>query len=205
MMKTLIQQRPLIYTLDNIFSDSYCQQLIEYSERQTYNPATINVGRAIDGKHKHEIHTNVRNNDRLIYDSTELANTIYQLISPELPTTWDERLWELEGLNERFRYYRYGKGQRFKPHLDGIYERSKFCQSFLTLLFYLSDDFEGGETKFYRYNGGKYDRKNPTHVVEAKKGQALIFDHQQLHEGAKVTSGTKYVLRTDIMYRAIVM
>jgi hypothetical protein len=29
---------------------------------------------------------------------------------------------------------------------------------------------------------------------------ALIFVHDQLHEGAAVVSGRKYVLRTDVMY-----
>jgi len=29
---------------------------------------------------------------------------------------------------------------------------------------------------------------------------ALVFVHQQLHEGASVLNGRKYVLRTDVMY-----
>jgi hypothetical protein len=29
---------------------------------------------------------------------------------------------------------------------------------------------------------------------------ALVFVHEQLHEGAAVESGRKYVLRTDVMY-----
>jgi len=28
----------------------------------------------------------------------------------------------------------------------------------------------------------------------------LLFDHKILHAGMAVTSGTKYVLRTDVMY-----
>jgi hypothetical protein len=31
---------------------------------------------------------------------------------------------------------------------------------------------------------------------------ALIFLHSLYHEGSEVTQGVKYVLRTDIMYRA---
>ena len=31
-------------------------------------------------------------------------------------------------------------------------------------------------------------------------GQVLIFEHRQLHEGAPVLAGKKYVLRTDVMY-----
>jgi len=29
---------------------------------------------------------------------------------------------------------------------------------------------------------------------------ALVFIHRQLHEGAPVIQGRKYVLRTDVMY-----
>jgi hypothetical protein len=29
---------------------------------------------------------------------------------------------------------------------------------------------------------------------------ALVFVHRQLHEGALVLQGRKYVLRTDVMY-----
>lgn len=32
------------------------------------------------------------------------------------------------------------------------------------------------------------------------RGTALLFEHQQVHEGAVVRSGRKYVLRTDVMY-----
>ena len=37
--------------------------------------------------------------------------------------------------------------------------------------------------------------------IKPKQGQVLIFEHQQLHEGAPVLTGQKYVLRTDVMYR----
>jgi hypothetical protein len=30
---------------------------------------------------------------------------------------------------------------------------------------------------------------------------ALLFQHQLLHEGSEVTSGVKYVVRSDVMYR----
>ena len=35
------------------------------------------------------------------------------------------------------------------------------------------------------------------------RGWGLIFQHPLLHEGSEVTSGTKYVARTDLMYRKI--
>lgn len=37
-------------------------------------------------------------------------------------------------------------------------------------------------------------------MVRAQAGDVLIFDHRLLHEGAAVTSGVKYAVRTDVMY-----
>lgn len=38
--------------------------------------------------------------------------------------------------------------------------------------------------------------------VAPTAGTALLFRHRVLHEGAPVAAGVKYVLRTDVMYRA---
>ena len=36
-----------------------------------------------------------------------------------------------------------------------------------------------------------------------KTGTALIFNHDTLHEGRPLTMGTKYIIRTEIMYRRV--
>jgi hypothetical protein len=99
--------------------------------------------------------------------------------------------WHLLGFNERWRYYRYGPGERFAPHSDGSFVRSENERSHLTFMLYLNDDFLGGETKFYF----------PYLAVQPARGQALVFVHWKLHEGAEILRGQKYVLRTDVMYR----
>jgi hypothetical protein len=38
-------------------------------------------------------------------------------------------------------------------------------------------------------------------IVVPRIGSALIFHHYLEHEGSEVVEGTKYVLRTDIIYR----
>jgi len=55
----------------------------------------------------------------------------------------------------------------------------------------LNEDFEGGTTMLITNN----------QVITPKTGMLLLFDHKILHAGLPVTSGTKYVLRTDVMYR----
>lgn len=92
-------------------------------------------------------------------------------------------------MSERFRFYRYNAEQYFKWHKDGYYCRNDDEVSLLSFLMYLNDDFEGGETEF------RWD------VVKPETGMALFFPHPLLHQGAPITSGIKYVLRTDVMYR----
>ena len=105
-------------------------------------------------------------------------------------------MWGVLNLNERFRYYRYDIGQTFRPHFDGSFDRSRTEASFLTFMIYLNDGFEGGSTAFY-HDG------RPRVSVTPRQGMALIFEHHQLHEGAPVESGRKYVLRSDVMYRLV--
>jgi hypothetical protein len=92
------------------------------------------------------------------------------------------------GLNERFRFYRYDPGERFAPHTDGCFRRNNGQESLLTIMIYLNEGCEGGETNF-----------GDVQIVP-KAGMALIFDHYLLNEGAAVLSGRKYVLRSDVMY-----
>lgn len=112
---------------------------------------------------------------------------------PYLPPAQGQ--WQLSGLNERFRFYRYDPGQSFKRHYDGSFHRPNGEQSFLTLMVYLNAEFTGGQTVFY----DAHDRLRAR--VEPAAGIALVFDHQLIHEGAPVESGRKYVLRTDVMFR----
>ena len=39
--------------------------------------------------------------------------------------------------------------------------------------------------------------------VAPKRGTALVFNHDTLHEGQPVSKGSKYIIRTEIMYRRV--
>ena len=69
--------------------------------------------------------------------------------------------------------------------------RSDDEQSLLTFMVYLNEGFAGGETRFFESGV----------TVTPRTGLALLFQHFLLHEGASVTAGVKYALRTDVMYR----
>jgi prolyl 4-hydroxylase len=131
----------------------------------------------------------VRNNERVILDDDDLGAFIWPRICDDVPVFLDG--CQVIGLNERFRYYRYRTGQKFALHRDGAFLRENGEKSRLTCILYLNDDFTGGETAV------------EGRVVEPRQGMVLIFRHEFLHEGRPVLDGTKYVLRTDVMYDRI--
>jgi len=114
----------------------------------------------------------IRNNDRLLFFNLELAETLWERIKTLIPEEMED--YKVSGLNEMFRIYKYTKGQRFKMHRDGSYKKNEEKRSFFSFIIYLNDDFEGGETDFRKLFS-----------IKPEEGSA----------------GTKYVLRTDIMYK----
>jgi prolyl 4-hydroxylase len=136
-----------------------------------------------------EMRPDIRNNERVMFDDPDLAAELFADMAAHLPPQWEA--WRLVGLNERFRGYLYRPGMYFAPHGDGAFVRHDFERSLFTVMLYLNDDFEGGETRFYR----------PDAVARPVAGDVLCFWHPLPHEGRVVTRGVKYVLRTDAMYR----
>ena len=177
-----------LLTIADFLSPDECAAHIRRSEGQGYEAATISTrGGAI-------MNTAIRNNDRLIADDPELAQQLWERVQPFVPSPLFGR--EAIGLNERLRYYRYEPGQTFKPHQDGSFRRDNGEKSQVTFMVYLNDGFGGGSTNFdLRYPHGE------TEIVP-RAGMALLFVHSFRHEGAVVTSGAKYVLRSDVMYSA---
>ena len=177
-----------LLTIDGFFSPAECEQQIRRSEGAGYEAATISTRAGA------VMNTAIRNNDRLIADDPALAQTLWERVQPFVPSPLFGR--EAIGLNERLRYYRYEPSQTFRPHQDGSFRRDNGEKSQVTFMVYLNDGFGGGATRFdLRYPHGE------TEVVP-RAGMALLFVHSFRHEGAVVTSGAKYVLRSDVMYSA---
>lgn len=187
MNKQVLDEKPLVFTIDNFYTKEQCEALIKMSEDHSYSVAPITVG------HKeYELQLDNRNNDRVIIDDIEFAKDLFNQLEEFFP--YIVKGWYLSKLNNRFRYYRYTPGQKFEMHIDGRYRESIDMESKLTFLLYLSDGIEGGETAFFDENEQLRFKVNP------KAGQVLVFDHAQLHSGEPVLTGAKYVLRSDVMY-----
>ncbi len=174
-----------LFVIRSFLTPEECAALIARSEALGYGDAPITTAAGF------VMRKDIRNNERVIVDDVALGMGLFEKAKPLLPATWFD--WEIVGLNERFRFYRYDPGQYFARHTDGYFERENGERSHLTFMVYLNEDFAGGETNFGRISG-------PLKVVP-QTGMALVFYHGLVHEGASVLHGRKYVLRSDVMYR----
>jgi len=66
-------------------------------------------------------------------------------------------------------------------------------------MLYLNDasEFQGGATRFYN---DRFTTESEFEVAP-QQGLAILFAHDFWHDGQAVVDGTKYVLRTDVIYR----
>lgn len=176
----LIEHASDVFTIQNLWSSVKCQEFIQQTEKEGFEKALVNTA---NGPIEME---DFRNNDRLFWEDEDLAEEIWKEIEEFVPTDLGE--YQAIGLNELFRFYRYDVGQQFDWHYDAPYQRNANEQSFYTFMIYLNDEFEGGATAFDSFE------------VAPKTGDGLIFFQELEHAGLPITSGRKYVLRTDIMY-----
>ena len=179
-----IDDRGEVILIPGVLSDTECQALIAHSESVGYTAAPITTARGP------VMAPQVRNNTRVMQDDPVRARWLLARLQAHLPARI--KGWWLAGLNERLRWYRYDRGQRFNWHYDGAFVRSPQERSFLTVMLYLNEGFVGGETAF--------DLRCGMRTVTPQAGAALVFVHPLRHTGAAVTAGRKYVLRTDAMY-----
>ncbi|CAF2100707.1 unnamed protein product [Rotaria magnacalcarata] len=213
-----------ISTISNFLSAIECQQLIARAEESGFK-----LSPPSGGGHGRTHREDARTNEYTVITDQSLADKLFQRVSPLLPRTLEwmadnayftkdtgGREWSIVGCVDRLRFYKYNKDEEYPEHMDGSYSRiitynnesqkTHKQHSFLTLLIYLNDDFQGGETKFYPDKQHcrflrDIENKQAVHIVQPKQGMALVNIHNILHEGSKVQSGIKYVLRTDILYQ----
>ena len=98
-------------------------------------------------------------------------------------------------------FCRYYSGDVFQNHVDTCYHESECVRSFYTVNIYLNDGFTDGKTRFFD------DDNRMTCSVQPAPGLALIFAQPALrfyaHDGERVADGTKYLIRSDVMYRRV--
>jgi adenylate kinase family enzyme/aminoglycoside phosphotransferase len=200
---------PECYFIHNVLTPSECEHFIKLSNELGYKT-----------KKSKRSGPPVRTNERVLFEAPE--STIRDLQNRLLPPLMDVDVssvgpgWKLDTdgffLNSKWRFNVYKEGQTFNPHLDSGHEFAPDHRSLLSVIIYLNDDFDGGETCFYP-NGQSKDNMTPGHMdkdevrIKPKQGSALIFPHygpfNPRHSGMPVIPSPrpKYIIRTDIFYK----
>jgi prolyl 4-hydroxylase len=124
---------------------------------------------------------------------TSDGSTFHWLIEDPATHAINRRIAALSGTSveqgEPLHILRYRPGQQYHPHHDWLPPPNRRV---MTVLIYLNDDYEGGETAFPKAEL----------QVRGRKGDALVFvsalpngdlDPLSEHAGLPVTKGTKYL------------
>ncbi len=201
------------FQLLDVLSAAECQAFIDATEAMGYNEdAAVSLGRDI----RHNMNLN------WIVDTTT-ERRIWSRIAP----LFNDQSRHFSGhkplgLNQRFRFYRYEKGDFFGIHSDGAWPGSQIIDgqpiadafgdrySLYTLLIFLSDDFIGGETQFLLdQTDPTRPSRNPENAtligVRTPVGGVLCFPHGThplhcLHGSKEIVEGVKYIIRTDVLF-----
>lgn len=215
-----------IFTLDNIISNDECQSIIDRCNNKGWNDSSPS-----GGGHGRTGNEDARDNKFcVLYDDKLAKNLMDQLIShlpnnleflgdnPYFHSFTKGKEWSPAFIYNKFRIYKYDEGTSFPEHLDYKVKRSILKtdkeyvqQSFLSILVYLNEDFEGGKTGYWPDHNGIHCRflrnvekqcsvKDHQIIIQPKIGMAVVQDQNILHEGLPTKKGIKYILRSDIIH-----
>jgi prolyl 4-hydroxylase len=99
------------------------------------------------------------------------------IVKPLVKETWGVDLRQ----HAETHFVRYSPGNYYTPHSDTGLNRS---DRYFTVICYLNDDFEGGQTSFPQLD----------YRITPRSGKAVIFPATYLHCAEPVISGEKYIL-----------
>lgn len=177
------------FVVDNILSKQACQQLVSLCEQIGFRKRWGSLGVIT------------------LFLDEMFERSIFNRLQHLFPSQIGGRA---KGIQRRWAVIKYEPGQYMNPHVDGHVPDAMRCgstikhaphtRSYMTALFWLTDDVDGGETVFTFPQGGTWVKIPP------KTGAALFFNHGQnavsnpLHHGGSVRSGIKYLVRADVIY-----
>lgn len=99
--------------------------------------------------------------------------------------------WTPSYINNNFRFVTSEAGTGIGPHFDATYVVNVDEISIYTAMIYLNDNFTGGLLDF----------NNTSYIPQ--QGDLVILNQRLLHSSPPVKTGTKYILRSEIMYRRV--
>ena len=200
------------FVIDNFLDAAECQELIHLSKqlsRTGFHYVTEAAHTDSDGV-THMVKLQEPNKHKLsVFEHTPTLDKLWTKMNPVVLPNICEFIDNTScgpplGLNPRLRVLCYDASDNdvFDPHFDATTKVGKNT-SLLTVLIYLNDgggeDFEGGET-FYLDSGVSPRGTDTAIKVIPTAGKVVVFEHDLYHSSVPLKFGTKYVLRTDILF-----
>jgi hypothetical protein len=198
------------FQLLNVLTPAECERLVAQTESLGFiKDAAVSLPRS------------VRHNDSLTWVIDDETNAIIWQRCQALIQDEDEFNTGKPalGINSRFRFYRYGRGDYFAPHTDGSWPGSRIIDgelidnayhdrwSQLSFLLFLSADYTGGATRFYVSKTDPARDPDNADIISVRTplGAALCFPHGMhplhcVHSSQEIAAGTKYIIRSDILF-----
>ncbi|MFT5861231.1 MAG: prolyl 4-hydroxylase [Flavobacteriaceae bacterium] len=187
-------ERQLVQSMDQVLTADECDHIIAISNDRFARSKVGGIEEAIYGRTSYSAY--------LVIDDDQKLNAIREKIA--------QRINRPTSHFEYFQCVSYALGQEYQNHYDtfdpetedGRLTIEADGQRKFTLLIYLSDDFEGGQTHF-----PKLDL-----LVTPEKGGAVLFQNidddgklidSSFHSGLPISRGKKYALNLWIRERAI--
>ncbi len=169
----------MIFTISDLLSPNKCRKLISASERFGFQVASPDIDSG------QQLFEGVADMGTVTTEQPRWAASLWQAFRRLIP---DFRGLKAVRLGETFTFYRFLTGQSLGWHKDRQLEGRFQDKSWLTLLVYLNDNFQGGGTNLLET------------VVRPRQGSALCFAHDLPHQSKVVIQGTQYIMRGDIFY-----
>jgi len=198
--------RPRVFTIENFLTPEECKELIRLSLEQGLTESTLHSSPLATQNRDNS--TRSSSNAWLSRETSSLTKKIYEKtaeltkIDPELFQKFHESSAQHHSIAESLQVVRYRKGEEYTPHHDFVspsINKRHQPSRFATLLIYLNDVDEGGETRFPRavnnYNADGLE-------IMPKVGRAVLFyntledgnlDDLSQHGGNKVLAGNKWL------------
>jgi len=173
-METQLGRR--IYQIRNAVSPSVCRDYMQQGDRVGWSPSNIS-----------ELNPSYSRSQACINIDTR---ALFAAIRHTAPPRLDDM--DIVSLAEqRTQLMRYREGEYFGVHTDSPLVAQDGAITKLSLVLYLNDDYAGGETVF------------PDLALDVKPevGKILLFPPDLLHMSKPISRGTKYIIRSEVLYR----
>jgi hypothetical protein len=192
-------QSPRIFTAENFLPRAACEWLIEQGGRRLHR-ALVRLSSDTSGVG--EVRTN-----SVAGSSMLEPDLVMQLARLRIAATIEQAVSQLEPTN----ILRYEVGQEYGAHYDVIppneaqnfeADLRAFGQRLVTVLVYLNEDYEGGETEFPRLKQ-RFKGKPGDALIFWNLSQANQLERDSLHAGLPVTRGEKWLLSQWVRERPL--